>query len=313
MRHYGPLYEKLIYRPCLPGLTDQLRELEAELREAPERLATVAALYDSTWPPDEAFVVALTPIPRRPEEHFEAFGHSDGWFEVVEAPQGAPVKGQAGVILHELCHSLWSNRSPETVERLKRAFPEAAYDQLNEGLATALGNGWFGQGRPDQPWYNDPIIDGFAKALLPLLLPYLEARKPLDEEFAARAAAAFAARFPEADTDPVVVLRKVLLIANSDEIQRGGFQERVASLGPMRAIYAATPLSSPETLERYQSFQGAVIFLVKPSERGLLTPFGLTRDVQRTEQGWRIVLSGETLAEQESALKALVGSKLRER
>lgn len=315
MRHYGPLYEELIYEPCRPGLEQQLAELERDLREreVARCLASVAALYQSTWPPDEAFVVALTPIPRAPGEHFDAYGHSDGWFEVVEAPQGAPVKGSAGVIVHELCHSLWSNRSPETVERLKRAFPEAAYDQLNEGLATALGNGWFGQGKPGEPWYNDPIIDGYAQALLPLLLPYLETGRPLDELFAARASAAFAARFPEADSDPLVVLRRVLLIANSDEIQRGGFQERVASLGPMRAIYAATPLSSPETLERYRDFQGAVIFLIKPSERGLLTPFGLARKAERTERGWRIILEGETLADQERAMKTLVEGKLTER
>lgn len=315
MRHYAPLYRELIYRPCEPGLQQQLRDLQQDLqdRHAAEALQTVAALYQSDWPPEQPFIVALTPIPRQEGEHFEAFGHSDGYFEVVEAPQGAPVKGSSGVILHELCHSLWSNRSPEVASRLRKAFPEAAYDQLNEGLATALGNGWFGQGKPDQPWYNDPIIDGYARALLPLLLPYLEQGKPLDEAFAARASAAFAARFPDADKDPIVVLRRVLLIANTDEIQRGGFQERVARLGPMRSIYAATPLSSPETLQRYQEFEGAVIFLIKPEEQGLLTPFGLQKRVQQTERGWRIILTGETLQEQESALKELLQSKLTER
>lgn len=314
-RHFSPLYREQIDGPCRPGLERQVEELRRDLqaRHAADCLATIALLYQSQWPPQEAFVVALTPIPREPGEHFEAFGHSDGYFEVVEAPQGAPVLGSSGVILHELCHSLWSNRSPETVEAFRRLFPEAVYDQLNEGLATALGNGWFGQARPDEAWYNDPIIDGYAKALLPLLQPYLEARQPLDAPFAARAAAAFAATFPEADHDPSVVLRKVLLIANSDEIQRGGFQERVARLGPMRSIFAATPLSSPETLQRYQEFQGAVIFLVKPAERGLLTPYGLQGDRRLTRQGWRIVIEGETLADLESALAELVAHKLNER
>lgn len=314
-RHFGPLYLEHVFTPCQPGLERQVQDLRADLeaRHADDCLATIAALYQSDWPSEEAFVVALTPIPREPGEHFEAFGHSDGYFEVVEAPQGAPVLGSSGVILHELCHSLWSNRSPETAEAFRRLFPEAAYDQLNEGLATALGNGWFGQAGAGESWYNDPIIDGYAKALLPLLKPYLEARQPLDAAFAARAAAAFAATFPQADHDPSVVLRKVLLIANSDEIQRGGFQERVARMGPMRSLYAASPLSSPETLQRYQEFQGAVIFLVKPSERGLLTPYGLQGDRRQTERGWRIVLEGETLSDLESALGELVSHPLKER
>ncbi len=315
MRHYAPLYEELIYRPCRPGLEQQLADLRHELErlKAAEALATVAAIYASDWPPDQPFVVALTPIPRQEGEHFEAFGHSDGYFEVVEAPQGAPVLGSAGVILHELCHSLWSNRSPAIQAALKEGFPEAAYDQLNEGLATALGNGWFGQTAADKQWYNDPIIDGYAKVLLPLLQPYIAEKRPLDAAFKSRAAAGFAARFPEADHDPIVALRKVLLIANTDEIQRGGFQDRMARLGPMRSIYAATPLSSPETLERYRDFQGAVIFLIRPEERGLLTPFGLERDVELTPRGWRIVLSGATLADQERALAELIKGRLNER
>ncbi len=314
MRHYSPLYERLIFEPCSAGLERQLSELRQVLaeRRAAECLATIAALYQSQWPQENSFVVALTPIPRKEGERIETFGHSDGYLSVVEAPQGAPVLGSAGVIVHELCHALWSNRSAQTAVSLRKAFPSDVYDQLNEGLATALGNGWFGQTGPGQ-WYNDPIIDGFARALLPLLLPYLERRKPLDEAFAARATAAFTATFPEAGRDPIVVLRRVLLIANSDEIQRGGFQQRVAALGPMRAIHAATPLSSPETLERYQSFEGAVIFLIKPSERGLLTPYALQKSLQKTERGWRIVLEGETLAEQEKALAELVQSPLKER
>lgn len=315
MRHYAPLYDRLIYRPCAASLSKQLSELRQVLaeRRAAECLATIAALYQSQWPQEDAFVVALTPIPRKEGERIEAFGHSDGYLSVVEAPQGAPVLGSAGVIVHELCHALWSNRSPGVVARLKGAFPADVYDQLNEGLATALGNGWFGQGKSDESWYNDPIIDGFSKALLPLIRPYLEERKPLDEAFAARATAAFAAAFPQADRDPTVVLRRVLLIANSDEIQRGGFQQRVAGLGPMRSIHAATPLSSPETLQRYQEFEGAVIFLIKPSERGLLTPFALNGLARKTARGWRIVLEGETLADQERALAELLEQPLRER
>ncbi len=315
MRHYVPLYDRLIYQPCQSSLSKQRSELSQVLgeREAALCLATIAALYQSDWPPEDAFVVALTPIPRKEGDHFDCFGHSDGYLSVVEAPQGAPVLGSAGVIVHELCHALWSNRPPQVAARLKQAFPADVYDQLNEGLATALGNGWFGQGKPDESWYNDPIIDGFARALLPLIRPYLEGPKPLDEAFAVRATAAFAATFPEADRDPTVVLRRVLLIANSDEIQRGGFQQRMARLGPMRSIHAATPLSSPETLQRYQDFEGAVIFLIKPSERGLLTPFALSGLARKTGRGWRIVLEGETLADQERALAELLEQPLRER
>ncbi|MEW6277096.1 MAG: hypothetical protein AB1758_00635 [Candidatus Eremiobacterota bacterium] len=336
VRHFAPLYRSRVWQPCLEGLQRQKAELTLELekRQAPVRLRQAAALYASTWPPEEPFVVALTPIPRKEGEKITSYGHSDGYLEVVEAPQGAPVARSAGVIFHELCHSLWSNRTPERAAQLRQAFlanqgGAGAYDQLNEGLATALGNGWFDSlisgSPPSDSWYNDPIIDAYARALYPLVLSYLERSRPLDEEFAVAAVGAFERTFPRADSDVLVVMRNVLFVSEDESIHRGGFQQRMARIGPMRSLYAAAPLSRPESLERFQATENAtVVFLVRSDQLGMLGPYGWTsREVElarqaareplalcrRTPRGWSILAIGRDLPEQEAALRKLIDAR----
>ncbi|HEY9716484.1 MAG TPA: hypothetical protein V6C69_03365 [Trichormus sp.] len=60
-----------------------------------------------------------------------------------------------------------------------------AYFELNEALATALGQGWFRhitypQEAPGEVWYGREITDNFARGLYPLVDDYIPARLSRD-------------------------------------------------------------------------------------------------------------------------------------
>ena len=71
-----------------------------------------------------------------------------------------------------------------------------AYGELNEGLATALGQGWFRQSTfPDSDsndrWYSDDVVDTFGKGLCPIVTEYLSEGRQLDTAFVQRASQMF--------------------------------------------------------------------------------------------------------------------------
>ncbi|PKL75513.1 MAG: hypothetical protein CVV27_14980 [Candidatus Melainabacteria bacterium HGW-Melainabacteria-1] len=103
--------------------------------------------------------------------------------EVMPSTQG--LNTNLDVTLHELCHYFYARVGREEERRLMAHFaaaqrPEAiaAYNLLNEALATAIGNGLvnrllMGESRFDAylrregSFYNDPFLDPLAKAIYP--------------------------------------------------------------------------------------------------------------------------------------------------
>ncbi|MBI3926050.1 MAG: hypothetical protein HY319_10955, partial [Armatimonadetes bacterium] len=216
-----PSYRQLVWESSRPDLERQIGELKAQFEHggANDRLQQAARFYESRWPADQGFLVVLTPVPREPGQKIVTHGHSNGHLQVVEAASGATQREAASVVFHELCHALYGTRAPEAEQELVGWFAGDSYpyQQLNEALATAVGNAWFHRlltgDVPSKPWYHDTYVDGYAREVYPLVEEYLHEGRSLDELFAARAAAAFAARFPQAGHDPALVLRRVLLLA----------------------------------------------------------------------------------------------------
>jgi hypothetical protein len=182
-------------------------------------------LLDSRWSYQDAFEIALIPIPARGAKGVTSFAHSIGYLQVLEMLEGDQVNHRLGVLFHEIVHSLWHSQNPETRRRLRSAFRglegRLAWQELNEALATALGNGLF-QGKLDQklpghPWYADSSIDTYAGELAPILQRRLQEEKPLDEDFAREAQAAFLRSFPQAASDTRLLFRQVT--SNEKDLQ----------------------------------------------------------------------------------------------
>ncbi len=188
---------------------------------APAFLGDVAALFGSR--PPAGLLVGLVPVPIRRGSGVKTFAHQAGPVVVVEVLDDDDLDHRVGVVVHELVHVLWFARPPATRRGLDDAFaalgrPEAhvALALLNEGLATALGNGLFelraSGGLPDGSWYADEAIDGFARALLPLLQARIAGEQELDSSFASEATRVLAARFSGVASDPRFAFRRVLVV-----------------------------------------------------------------------------------------------------
>ena len=281
VRHFAPLYHALIWEKGRAELQRQSQELEEALKKAGmgERMAEARRFYASQWPAERAFWVALVPIPHKPGEVIHTYGHSDSFLEVIEVPSGTPVSRHSGVVFHELCHSLWATMPAQRQQELRQDFyalghpGRCAYDQLNEALATALGNGWF-QGLvdakpPGAPWYADDIIDEYARALYPLVLKALHNPDVgLDKAFVNAAVRLFSERFPRYAEDINVVFREIVIVSSLPLVHRGDFQGRLSTLRFARSIYVTSDVggdSSRRMLEQHP--HASRLFFLRPEQR----------------------------------------------
>ena len=151
-------------------------------------------------------MIALYPTPgKKGATHSQSFGEAESVGVIMSDHD---YEGTFGVVFHELCHSLYQAQSIEFQNRLEKSFLSQnskfavhAYELLNEGLATALGNGWAFQaatGKLDEHrWYNDRFINDFSKAVFPWVEEYLKDGKTLDERFARLSTAALEKALPD--------------------------------------------------------------------------------------------------------------------
>ncbi|HNV68185.1 MAG TPA: hypothetical protein PKO06_00705, partial [Candidatus Ozemobacteraceae bacterium] len=105
--------------------------------------------------------------------------------------------------LHELSHQFFTTRTigSHIRDHLKTnddatGFLTGVY--LNEGLATALGNGLYSRaiGSDDPQWYARDTINRYGHALLPLARQWIDRHRAIDREFFLAAHAAFQKLFP---------------------------------------------------------------------------------------------------------------------
>jgi len=331
IRHFEPLYTELFWKRGSLQIDFQLKNLRKEARRADLNgvISRIASTLESTWPRDEVFMVALVPVPRKKGEHFTTFAHSNGFLQVIEAPDGASIGHAAGVIVHEICHALWYARKSEEREKLKSWFSEEnghqAYQELNEALATALGNGWAahavtGKKFRDQ-WYNDDYVDGYSKSIYHLAERYCQEGRALDRDFARACTGAFRKRFPHAAGDPRLFMRELVIVSNEPAGEE--FRFRRARRVPIRSIFGATPLNADTSRKKFQDNPSVTgLFMVTPAELTELKTYGIEdesveRMLHRARNGTPLLCTeetplrkllfciGETRQEQEKALESL--------
>ena len=143
-------------------------------------LVEVAQFYRPVFPKGHVMDIDLI---ARPPHDSSTSGELVGMHSLVEVVDGEPAEGRFSVILHEIFHGWFSSAGDKALVDLAGRFaasPDidaaAAYSLLDEGLATANGNGKIARlvspddyaRRNAQPrgLYNDTLVDGMAKAEL---------------------------------------------------------------------------------------------------------------------------------------------------
>lgn len=286
-----PLFRNYYWSPAREPLAQRRQELiQALARGGFDQALTLAGrFYDGTLPTGQRPTLALIPHLRSPGISGPTRGHNSGTLQVLEVLTDRDAADQAGTVFHEFVHALWSGQSEKERTRWEQRFAShgawgrVAYAQLNEGLATALGNGWFQrrvQGElASGSWYSDPVIDAYGHALLPVVESALEGgRTPSDEELD-RMVEVFRQALPQALQTFDVVAADLLVISSLPDIQQGPFQSEIMRLGPVRWS-RARHWNEPNTQET-STFR---IYWLAPEERSLLEKVKWSPEER---QGWQ--------------------------
>ncbi|MDF3025958.1 MAG: hypothetical protein K0S23_265 [Fluviicola sp.] len=252
-------YDRLIWNDNETKLIAQRTALEKYTAQCSESFTKINRFYNSSWMKEIPFVVALYPIPGKSGSS-TATPHANSLCVGVLTDETDHV-GRIGVVLHEMCHVLYDEQSSEFQHQLetyftgnKSAYSQFAYNFFDEGLATALGNGWaykYLSGELDSTdWYNNEYINGFGKALYPMVEEYISNNKTLDQAFVNKAIDLFAAAFPNSVTDYGILLNRVSIYNDADagpEIDQ--VMNLIGSYFQMTNSGFSSPILDPTALE----------------------------------------------------------------
>lgn len=284
LRLLEPLHKLHVWEPSKLFLARAKRDLEkARLTYKMEGLLQrIATFYGSAWPNGEPITIGLVPVPGKRERSI-SYAHSAGAFEIVEIMEEDDIDSRFGVLIHELCHSLYQAQPPERqqaeVDRFRKSRTLSAHLaqlEINEAIATAIGNGWVeadiqANDIAETLWYNDPVIDAYAKAIYPDIKRYLEAGKTWDDALTDRMIERFRETFPDAHRSPLFVFQEISLIVDADN----PFKDERA---PLRQVFRragsnhySRPAGHPLSLQSYKSTQGytALFLLGRKNTRAL--------------------------------------------
>lgn len=252
-------YDEYIWNENELKITAQLKALEAYTAQCSEAFQKIKAFYHSSWSENIPFVVALYPVPGR-EGSTSATPHANSLCIGVLSDETDHI-GRLGVVLHEMCHVLYDEQPAAFQQTLDQYFEENqspyktfAYNFFDEGLATALGNGWGFKklsGKIDESdWYNNEYINGFGKALFPLVEEYIAAGKSLDKAFVDRAIDLFAATFPKSLTDYAILFNRVSVFYDAESTAEiSGIRDQIGKYFQLTNSRMSAPILDPYSIE----------------------------------------------------------------
>lgn len=196
------------------------------------RVAEFARFYGVEWAPGETLDFTLLYRPSLARENTS--GQQIGARSVVEFVAGEQPEQRMDVVIHELCHYLFSRIPRERLAALEAGFvaraaageasAPAAYNLLNEALATTFGNGivirafmtpaaYDSMLAKEASLYANPWIDGAAKATLPWIEAWLAQGRAIDDPaFAPRYVAALDSAFGARLRAPAPYLTRMVAV-----------------------------------------------------------------------------------------------------
>lgn len=284
--YFSPIYKEILWEPNLKKLNKHRSELVALAKKSDidESLSKAAKFYRSDWPEQQDFLVALYPIPgSEGASKAESLGAVESVSMFVDEVNYGE---RLGVVFHEFCHSLYKAQSKETQKWFVDTFQKVgtdnsklAYNYINEGIATALGNGWFEKKVTGviskKPWYNNKYIEGYSRVLYPLVTKYMEVGKPMDDKFIKDAISLYKKVLPDSHLEFDAILAKIILGMDGETFksqETGSLLRKNFRVWGMSRVY---PINSSESLgyifdavdTRFLVFSGDSIEQLKPLKK----------------------------------------------
>ena len=278
IRKFEPLYDELIWKPNVDKLRNYLDQLEVNAKKwkLDQMFKKALKFYKGNWPSDIPFVVSFYPIPG---EHGHSSGESmESVLSIGVLVDEKDIQGRFGVIFHEICHSLYESENKVFQKEFesyfldsKSKFASYSYQLINEGLATAVGNGWAYEKaakRVDSgEWYNDKYVNGFAKGLYPEVKNYIETGRTLDRQFVNFAIAKYEKLFPDSVNDYSRILKKIFLMTGDDSIDSNEFRALFKPYFDVTSIYRNSPINHEVSLENLKKSKETVFVVFSEKDK----------------------------------------------
>ncbi|HEX2533412.1 MAG TPA: hypothetical protein VHK69_06735 [Chitinophagaceae bacterium] len=269
-------YETFVWKREGPGLQQRLAALRKKGAALDRLFHQFNRFYASGWLPGLPLLIALYPVPGT-REASSATPHVDVLSVGIRTGKNETA-GPLSIALHELAHTLYAEQPRLLQQAMENWFLQHpspyrsfAYAFLDEGLATALGNGYSYRqlsGKMDTAaWYDNPYINGFGKALYPLAADYLENGRTLDSSFADSAIRLFAARFPKARYDYAILLNRVSIYADAENAEeRRGLIHTLGAAFQLTGHQLSTPVLDASSLDALRTGSGTQLVVVDRKE-----------------------------------------------
>lgn len=232
---------------------------------------SIRKFYGTTWPENKPFPVGLYLVP---SDTKVTGATSFDTFEEAAIKPGEDLFNRVGVIVHEMCHSYYANQDMKLFKEMKKyydssksPFSHHTYHYMNESLATVLGNGIFYEkmsGKIDGNWYNDRIIDGFAHALQPITLKYLNSNSTMDQEYFSSSIQLFKKTFPNMNKRLKYLLNKPLFSV-SGEVNLNSVKQPLFKKLKIQGYRTSAPFIHKYTREYYDGDKIPLILIIDES------------------------------------------------
>lgn len=259
----APYYKRLVWDTTSASRTAIEQQMQPYKSQIANLFAKVDHFIGSQWPKSTPFNIILYPIPLD-RGGTTAIPKGNNLICSYLAGRNDEAKDLVGIAVHEMNHILYDAQPLALQQQIDNWFtasthPHAhlAYDFFDEGLATAVGNGWAYEqinGVLDQgEWYNFKYINGYGKGLYPLVKSYIEANKVIDQQFIEEAISIFATQFPDALTDLELLMNNVNIFSQTEEMEDiNRYFEGIQQRFTMRSAYFSSPLEDEKAQLRFR-------------------------------------------------------------
>jgi hypothetical protein len=259
LREFEPIYEEVVWKPFYDQFKEQTDELKKIYFKNGEHLTkTIAKFYGYSIDPKEILWVGFYPIiQKKGPTQAESMGRSQSVGILIDEKDHV---GRMGVILHEFGHYFYHERPAEMNMRMTHTFQlnSSAYSTFanvyfDEAVAAAVGNGWvvekiLGENK-DKSWYNDEIIEGYARMIYPMVKTYLESEKVMDEAFYDNSIEQFGRAFPEIIERMDIAMMNIFLFSNKKTFSYNQIKPFLRKTFPnMIGINASSPINVKENV-----------------------------------------------------------------
>lgn len=233
----------------------------------------ISKFYNTSWDTSVPFKIMLYPIPLE-KGRTTAIPAGNILICNFLSHKKDDYKSRLGIVIHEMCHILYKEQRSNFQNKIEEWFTNSpspyatlAYSFINEGLATALGNGWsykqIYNALDAKKWYNNKHIDGFAHALFPLVEDYLNDEKTIDQNFVNKSITLFKDTFPKATEETAILMNSVQLFTNTekeDEINK--IANNIHEYFNIRSMELLAPILSKESKELFGIKNATKLFIV---------------------------------------------------